>query len=568
MQMNSILLLERTIEMQFEPRINKTLKNHYYEQGYWGTDTILDVWLEQASTFASREYIVASEEHRLTYREIDDHSSRLATWLYEIGVCEGDVVSFQIPIWPEFIVTYLACLKVGAVMHPVSLNINCEDLKNVLVFVESTALICAKEYRGIDREKCALSIKDEVPSLKSICIIEHGITQSSSYPSFESIIQTKEPLSVTPTVSPDDVALILFTSGSTGGPKAVLLTHNNLLFSERQFTEELGLTGVDIMFMPAPLNHATGFNHGLLAPMILGGKTVLQQDFCAKEAIDIMNREGVTWSMGATPFIFDILNTLSASGKRLETLRFYLCGGAPLPSTMIQRAKDLGIVLCEVYGSTESCPHAYVPPHLALEWNGRFSGKSLKGIEIRVVDELGNDVSAGEQGEELSRGPNVFVGYLKNQADTDLALSHDGWFYSGDLCIADEEGRIRINGRKKDIIVRGGLNISIPKIEEKLLGCPGIKDLAVIGKPDQRLGERICLFAVVNDGPLPTLKGICDFLKTNDVVKKFWPEHLEFINAIPRTESGKTKRNLLAQILEQRMLNADDTTKRGGGLHV
>ena len=215
-----------------------------------------------------------------------------------------------------------------------------------------------------------------------------------------------------------------------------------------------------------------------------------------------------------------------------------------------------GILLCECYGSTESCPHAFVPPERCLEWNGAWSGVPLPGIEVRVVDENHEEVPRGTQGEEISRGPHQFVGYLNDKERTDRALDDEGWFYSGDLCYMDEEGRIRINGRKKEIIIRGGENICANEIDENLMECPGIGDHATIGMPDERLGERICTFAVPTDERRPELADITGYLDGQHVPKRLWPERIEYIDAIPKTATGKVKRHLLAAELAERMKNA------------
>lgn len=544
-------------------RIDEARKLLYYERGYWTDETILDVWNRQVRAYAEREYVVDDRGKRYTYGSIDDDAGRLASWLAQIGVEEGDVVSFQMPVWAEFCIVYVACLKVGAVMHPLSTVFNERDLRYALNQVKSTAFICPASSRGHRYDTRIAVVFADVPSLKGVAVFDRDETAQTSFTLVERILEKFDPFETPCTrTTADDVALILSTSGTTGNPKAVLLTHNNLLFSERSFTGELELTQDDIMFMPAPLNHATGFNHGLLSPLLLGGKTVLQEKFNAEQAIDLMNEEGVTWSMGATPFIYDILKCIERTGKRPSHLRFYLCGGAPVPGIMVRRARELGIVLCEVYGSTESCPHVFVPPAYALGWNGRYSGRPFKGMEVRVVDEQGNDVPFGVQGEELSRGPHVFVGYFDNPEATDQALDSDGWFASGDLCTMDERGRIRINGRKKEIIIRGGINISAAEVDEAVSGCPGIGDHATIGMPDARLGERICLYAVSSGEAHPGIPEISAYLNSRNIQKRLWPERVEYIDAIPRTESGKVKRNLLAADLSAR-LERDNRTDAG-----
>ncbi|WP_304427493.1 AMP-binding protein, partial [uncultured Adlercreutzia sp.] len=221
-------------------------------------------------------------------------------------------------------------------------------------------------------------------------------------------------------------------------------------------------------------------------------------------------------------FIYDILKYLDAHpDESIPTYVLHSCGGAPVPGALIDRAHRHNILLCEIFGSTESCPHIYVPPSKCVEWNGDWSGVPFEGIEVRVVDEFGNEVERGVQGEEISRGPHMFVGYLNERDRTDESLDDEGWFFSGDLCYQDEEGRIRINGRKKEVIIRGGENISAREVDDDLIGCPGLATSATIGMPDERLGERICTFIVPTD-PLnpPSKEDLIAYLQTKHIAKR------------------------------------------------
>lgn len=535
-----------------EVKLNAERAESYYRKGYWTHDTLLDIWNDRASNAGETVYITDERGASLTYGQVDEQAGRLAAWLAARGVHEGDVVTFQLPVWTEFAVVYVACLKLGAVIHPVSCAFNERDLSFIMQQVSSAAFICPTHFRNIDYDLQAINVIPHVGSLKACCVVGRGNGGSTRLPAFEDVVAAPaEAPGALKLTCADSVALILSTSGTTGKPKAVLLTHNNLIFSERAFTHALGLTSSDVMFMPAPLNHATGFNHGLISPLILGGRVVIQEHFEAGDAIALMNREGVTWSMGATPFIHDLLKHMDATGESPRTLRFYLCGGAPVPGELVRHARERGIIVCEVYGSTESCPHVLVPPAYALGWNGRFSGRALEGIEVSVVDGSRQPAPCGTQGEEASRGPNVFVGYLGDEEGTRAALDEDGWFYSGDLCVADERGRIRINGRLKEIIIRGGVNISAVEIDHAVTGCPGFRDHAAVGFPDARLGERICLFAVPEPGAHPTVESVAEYCKSRGVPKRLWPERVEPIDAIPRTESGKVKRNQLTDLAKQ-----------------
>lgn len=548
-----VCLMKRGI-MITDLKVNEKNKKEYYEKGYWTERTLNDIWNTQVAAFPDREYISDNLGVRYTYAEIDDKASRLAAWLHDVGVKNGDVVSYQMPPWSEFCILYVACLKVGAVSHPLPVTFNDEDLIYSMNLVESKAFMCPTFHHKTNFEDQILSAVDRIPTLSKDAICVHDKTvESHGTITLKQICETYEPYRENPGSKSDDVVLILSTSGTTGRPKAVLISHNALIFSETTFGRGLHLTQDDVMFMPAPLNHATGFNHGLITPLLLGGRVVLQQEFRAREAIEIMNNEGVTWSMGATPFIFDLLNCAEENDLKFETLKLYICGGAPVPGTMVQRAHEHGLKLCECYGSTESCPHLAVPPEHCLEWNGNWSGVAFEGIEVKVVDEHGNEVPHGTQGEEISRGPHMFSGYLKNPEATAKDLNDDGWFFSGDLCIQDEEGRVKINGRKKEILIRGGINISANEVDNNLDGCPGVGAHATIGLPDDRLGERICTFIVQTGDVTPTLDSIAEYLDSIGVAKRLRPEHIEFIDAIPMTESGKVKRHQLADELIRRL---------------
>lgn len=535
-------------------KINEEQKKKYYEKGYWTADTIRDVWERQAAAHAGEEYVADDQGARFTYGEVDDAASRLAAWLVNSGVKPGDVVTLQFPNWAEFCIAYVACFKAGAVIQSLARNFNGADLTYAMNLVGSVAYIGPTFFHGVDYEQQILDIKDDIPTLKLIALVDKKAPKRTDLPTVAEIVAATEPLDELPPVASDEVACLLSTSGTTGKPKEVMLTHNNILFSERVFVEGLERTGDDVMWMPAPLNHAVGFFHGLLSPMLLGGRSVLMQDFDVKGAIDLINAEGATWSMCSTPFIYDILKYLDAHpDESIPTYVLHSCGGAPVPGALIERAHRHNILLCEIFGSTESCPHVFVPPSKCVEWNGEWSGIPFPGIEVRYIDEQGRDVAPGVQGEHISRGPHQFVGYLNEPERTDRALDDDGWWFSGDLGYMDETGRIRINGRRKEIIIRGGENLSAREIDDNLVGCPGVSETATIGMPDDRLGERICTFVAPVAGETPTLESVTAYLEGQGVPKRLWPERVEIIDEIPKTLMGKVRRNVLTDELACRM---------------
>ncbi len=539
-------------------KMNEAQKKPYYEKGYWGTQTIADVWDRQCRAYGDRVYVQDDLGRALTYAQVDAKAARLAQWFKEVGVENGDVVSFQVPKWVESCIIYVACLKVGAAMHPVATNLGVNDVEFIINQVKPAVFICPTFFHRTDYELQYEAFRERTKSLRAVMLIDREYpAHNASVPTLDKILETHAPLEGPSPAHSDDIACILSTSGTTGKPKAVLLTHNNLLFCERGYAEAIDLGENDAVWMPSPLNHATGFCHGLIATMLAGGRAVLQLDYSAAGAVELINREGCTWSHGATPFIYDVLRYLEETGREIPSMRVYLCGGAPVPSQLVKQAAEHGIVLCESYGATESFPHLYVPPAKCLEWDGRFSGIPYEGIEVRVVDKDHNEVPRGTLGEEASRGPNVFVGYLNQPERTDSALDDEGWYYSGDLCTMDEEGRIHISGRIKDLIIRGGENISMREVDDNVLGWDQICDLATVGMPDERLGERICLFAVRSpkaDHALD-LGELTAYLAQKGVSKRLWPERVEEIDTIPRTPTGKVKRYELSQEIVRRMEN-------------
>ena len=540
-----------------EIKINPLQRQKYLEAGYWGNRTLLDCWEDTVKRCPDREYVVDDRGFRYTYRQMDEAASRVAAYLQAIGVRPKDVVSFQLPIWSEFALLTIACLKAGAVVHPIAMCYEEKELIRSMRITESKAYFGPTFFHKTDYESRILAVMDQIPSLKGVVLLDSARERTSSLVSLREILAQYQPLKKEECVhelTGQDIAAILCTSGTTGGTKGVLLSHDNIRYSEEAFYKELKLTQEDIMFMPAPLNHATGFHHGVIATMMIGAKLVLQQKYYCREAIELMNKEKCTYSMGATPFIYDILRELENNGGDLPFLKFYLCGGAPVPGYLIRKAWKFRILLCEVYGSTESVPHVFVRPEEVLAFNGTSSGRPLGAIEVKVVDDDGREVPKGMPGEEISRGPNVFVGYLKDRAVTDGVLDDEGWFHSGDLCVMDEDGNIHIIGRKKDMIVRGGENLNSNEINDHLEGCPGMGDHTIIGMPDERMGERICAFAVPLTGHEDlSLEEVKAYLREKQVPKRFWPERLELIGRIPHTGSGKVKKYLLREELQRRM---------------
>lgn len=532
---------------------NKERSEYYRASGWWTDKTLLDYWENTVNLYGEREYVVDNLGRRYTYAELDAKANALAGWMQKQGIKAKDVISMQCTPRSEFIIVVIACFKLGAVVVPMKMRTGAAEWIFLMKQIQSRMHFGMACYHG---ENMTCFIRKNEAELTDTIIniyIDGEGTADNEYGFEEVISGPSEPVS-RPEVTADDIAVILFTSGTTNGSRGVMLSHNNIISSERIFNEMLHLTCEDSIFMPAPLSHATGFHHGIVSAMMNGGKIVLLDKYEKRTAMEIMDKEKCTFSMGATPFIYDYLRLMDEGMKKPEALKFYVCGGAPLPYELTRHAWNAHqLMVCECYGSTESVPHILVPPEKAVQMKGRWSGIVPDGIEVRIVDENNQDVQPGEVGEEISRGPNVFLGYLGKPEETDKVLDDEGWCHSGDLCYSDGKGRIKICGRKKDIIVRGGENLNILEIEESLRGCPGIRQAAVVGMEDPRLGERVCAFVVLEDKMQIVLKEeITRYMKEKRVSKWLWPEHVEYIDEIPYTESGKIMRYQLKEELKKR----------------
>ncbi len=533
-------------------RVNKERQESYRRSGLWSDRTLLDCWKDAVKKWSGREYVTDSLGRRLTYGALDRQAEVLAGWMGARGIGTGDRVSLQCTPRAEFVTVVVACLKLGAVIVPMKMRTGAEEWIRLMGQVRSKMHICVHTYHGDAMEEFVRGCEAGLDF--PVCNVWIGGGDRGTF-RYQEILEGEGEAYAPSTALADDVAAILFTSGTTRGSRGVLLTHNNIVSSEQIFNRQLGLDGKDAILMPAPLSHATGFHHGIVSTFLYGGRLVLLEQYDPAEAMEMMEREQCTYSMGATPFLYDYIRQMDQGRRKPGALRFYICGGAPVSPEIIRHGWEAyGLTVCECYGSTESVPHILVPPKLAVETAGRFSGLVPEEIEVRVVDEQGKDVEPGQVGEEISRGPNVFAGYLGDPEATDQALDRDGWYYSGDLCYSDGHGWIKICGRKKDIIVRGGENLNINDIEANLVECPGVARAGVVGMKDERLGERVCAFIVPEPGrPRVTREEILSFLASRKVSKWLWPERIEYIGELFYTDSGKIRRHLLLEELERRM---------------
>ena len=531
-------------------------QNNFREAGYWLDKTVDQLLTEAIARTPEKISIIADRADReqvvrLTYRELGNLVDRAASSLSRLGVAPREVVTVQLPNWWEFVVTALACSKIGAVFNPVMPILRERELLYVLNFCESKVFIVPKTYRGFDFAAMAQGMRGELHHLKHLIIVD-----GDGDAGFERAILSVEPdgkpaisAGTSPALGPDDMAVVMFTSGTTGEPKGVIHTSNSLVGCTKALAQRFGLHDNEVLLVASPVAHMTGYAAVVLQSIHLGGTMVLQDVWEPRHGVSLMVREGVTYTAASTPFLNDICDAVAGGAPRPASLRSFLCAGATIPPVLIERAaREVGIHACSLWGMTESLASTLTEPSRAAEKSPTTDGRPLEGMEVRIVDFEGKPVPTGQSGRLLVRGCQMFSGYYKKpELET---FDAQGWFDSGDLAYMDDEGYIRISGRVKDVLIRGGENVPVVEIENLLYKHPAVAAVAVVGYPDARLGERGCAFIVAKPGNTIDLPAMQAYLAECKMAKQFWPERVELVADLPRTASGKIQKFKLKKVAE------------------
>ena len=490
------------------------------------------------------------EETRLTYAELSRRVDRIALGLVALGVGPGDVVSFQLPNWWQFGALAAACARIGAVSNPLMPIFRQRELRLMLRFAESKVVVVPRTFRDFDHAGMLRGLLAEMEAGPRLFVV--GGEGEESFEGFfldRTREEEQDAAGIFAERRPDADALaqLMFTSGTSGEPKAVMHTSNTIVSSAREYARWIGLTGEDRVFMASPLAHQTGFIYGVVLSWLLKTRLALQDIWSAPTAAHTIAAEGATFTMASTPFLSDLANNEAVTPELMRTLRIFVCAGAPIPPEIVRRATGrLGFSVLSCWGMTENGGVTITRPGDPPKKVFETDGKAIDGMEVRVVGADGRPLPPGETGDLMVRGMANFVGYLKRPElnDTDA----QGWFRTGDLARMDADGYIRITGRSKDVIIRGGENIPVVEIENVLYRHPGVMEAAIVAMPDPRLVERACAFVVPRPGHAIDLDGIRDFLKAEGVARNYWPERIEIVEAMPRTASGKIQKFRLREI--------------------
>ncbi|MFN2544007.1 MAG: AMP-binding protein [Actinomycetota bacterium] len=507
------------------------LAEEYRSAGWWRPESLVSRFHAVCADRGDHVAIVEGER-RLSFHEMRTLVGRLAGHLVGLGVVPGDVVSWQLPNWWEATVVHHAALQAGAVPNPLNPIFRARELRFVLNEARPSVLVTPASFRGFDFQQLAAEMLAEVTSIRHVLTVRGD-------GGFERLLdEPAEPAGIAS--DPRDAALLLYTSGTTSDPKGVQHSHETLLYELESLREMHAISPEDRYLGGAPVAHIAGLVYGVLMPFALGTSTVFLERWQADRALDLIEAEGVTFQTGTPTFLQSLTAAADLERRDLSSFRLFSTGGANIPTEMIRdAAKRLGCVVKRAYGSTEvptlTATRVDDPEDVRLETDGRAIGPA----EMRIVGTDGRDVAPGEEGEIRARSPEVFLGYRNTELDAE-SFEADGWYRTGDLGRVDAEGFLRVTGRLKDIIIRGGENISAKELEDLLFEDPRISDVAVVGIPDELLGERACAFVVPAEGATLSLDDVTFYLRSREIATQKLPERLELREALPKTASGKT----------------------------
>lgn len=508
----------------------------------WSNLTIADRARRWAETHGDT-VIFLNDPAQPTYASLLHDAEALARALMSLGLRPGDVISFQLPNWVEACVINLAASLGGLIINPIVPIYRDAEVLQMLSDSGSKVFFVAERFRNSDFAAMVDRLRPQLPALHHVIYVR----STERAPNYADLIELGQTLRQSlPAVDARQVKLLLYTSGTTGRPKAVLHSHNSLDRVAQTSFRHSGIGGIDITLMPSPITHISGYSGGLEKPFAVGARTVLMESWNAEAAVALIDQYLVTSTVAATPFLQELCDAAAAMGSRLESFRRFACGGAAVPTDLVRTANQRLQHPCayRVYGSSEVplATQGYMPetePELAATSDGQAID-----YELLIVDDDGNQLGAMVDGEILARGPSMFLGYLDPE-HTREAITADGYFRTGDIGHLTPAGALVITDRKKDLIIRGGENISAKEIEDVLHRHPAIREAAVVSMPHPRLGEGICAFVIVAGDVVPSFDELAGFVHSAGLARQKCPEHIEFVDGLPRTASGKIRKDRL-----------------------
>ncbi|SNQ47697.1 Cyclohexanecarboxylate-CoA ligase [Frankia canadensis] len=532
----------------------------FYASGHWQASSFFSVATDKARSGHSRTFVFDGTTS-LTYGEFHERTVRLAAGLAAIGIGRGDRVAVQLPNWTEFPLVAAALSRIGAITVPIMPIYRDDEVGYVLDHSGAVAAVTADTFRGFDHRAMFQSLQAGRDHLKRIIVARGEGGDLAGATALESLFAEGDPSDLDealgPDSSPDDGFLIVYTSGTTARPKGCFHTFNTLRASAAAIGASLRYTAEDVQFGPSPITHSTGLVTSVVLPLLAGASSHLMEAWDPQEGLARIERHGCTVAVTATPFLQMLMAAYDPAKHDPASMRAWVCAGSPIPGAVVEQARQV-LPCCRtlsLYGRSENflttmCTIEDPPERAVLS-----DGSALAGARVRVVGPDGLELPRGEEGDLAYRGPSHMIEYFRDEEQTAALFTPDGFSRSGDLGRMDADGFVRVTGRIKDIIIRGGMNISAREIEDHLLTHPAIASVAVVGMPDERLGEKACAFVVLAPGADSlALDDVTDYLRAQRVAVQKVPERLEIVSALPMTATGKVRKHVLRAEIRRRLV--------------
>ncbi|MFJ8812987.1 AMP-binding protein [Amycolatopsis thermoflava] len=520
----------------------------FYAAGYWQQGGLAQLADERADSHGDKVFVSDGTSGR-TYGAVRDQAARLASGLHRLGVGRGDRVAVQLPNWTEFAVIALAVSRLGAILVPIMPIYRGAEVGYVLRHAGAKVAITCEEFRGFGHLEMFRGLRAELPDLAELVVV-----RGQGAVTFDELLDVPD-TGTEARVSADEPFLIVYTSGTTSRPKGCLHTVNTLRASAAAIAKSVRYTEDDVQFGPSPITHSTGLVTSVVLPMLTGASSHLMEAWEPEEGLQRIAKHGCTAAVTATPFLQMLTAAHDPDRHDASTLRLWVCAGSPIPGSVVRRASEqfAGCRVLSLYGRSENFLTTMCTIDDPPERSATSDGAALAGASVKVVDEFGDEVPRGIEGDIAYRGPSHMLQYYRDPEQTAALFTPDGYSRSGDLGFMDADGYVRVTGRLKDIVIRGGLNISARELEDLLAEHPMVDQVAVVGMPDERLGERVCAYVVPAAGQEPALEDLTGYLRERDVATPKLPERLELLDRLPLTATGKVRKHVLREDIRTKL---------------
>lgn len=536
----------------------------YYKAGLWSTETFHDLLVRQVEKNPNK--VFATDGSRsLTFRELFDAGQRLAVGLHRHGLRRGDTAAVQLPNWVEFIQVLTALSRLGVITVPIMPIYRREDVSYVLSNAGIRTVFTPAHFNKFDYLDMYLGLRQEHPELTIVVARPDRSAQDTADADTDVFsLQALEVETDDDSASrelgappgPDEPFVTVYTSGTTARPKGCVHTFNTYCAGSRQLILPFGYTEADVQFGPSPITHTTGLVTSVLLPLLTGAATHLMAKWDPDRAIEEIQHYGCTAAVTATTFLHTLLSEYDARRHDLSRLRLWTCAGAPIPAAVVKQANAAlpALRVLSLYGRSENLVTTTCSITDDVSRVLTSDGRAMPGSEVKIVDDNGNEVPRGTEGDIAYRGPAHMIEYLANPEDTALLFTPEGFSKSGDLGKMTDDGYVRVTGRTKDILIRGGMNISAREIEEHLARHPALHAFSVVGMPDERLGEKVCCYLVTKPGhDIPTVEALREYLLAQGMPIQKTPERVVAVDALPMTATGKILKHELRKDIERRI---------------